>query len=158
MAPVGRIPYLAWNQDLAGWMENKMLGENVRRPSSLGFIPPPHTSPQGQQQVFHTWMPEESPALGVRTCPLSGIQLKKREQTHTRPVLPFQLKQTWPRRTKRLEFSGTIYYSPCLMEKLGLRGGQCLVTEGEMYMFQVPALSSAASDTARSQNWSLQPL
>lgn len=46
-----------------------MLGENVRRLPQV-WVSSLHSSlPQGQEQIFQAQMPEDSPALGVRSSP-----------------------------------------------------------------------------------------
>lgn len=88
-----------------------MLGENVRWPSGLGSIPPPHASPQGQQQDFHAGMPEDLPALGGGNLPLIGIQPEKGSR-----------------------FTLDLYFPPSL-NRLGLRG---LTGQSSVVQFAIP--------------------
>lgn len=101
----------------AGW---KMLGENVKG-LQLVWLSSLHPMPS-------LWTEASlSSVLGVKSLPLDRNS-KKGEQIHYSSVLPFQL-STQPLRRQRSAFRGTICYSSCLMDRLKLEVGQCLMIQ-----------------------------
>lgn len=139
-AAVGRIPYLAWNWELARWME-KVGRKRKKALAGLAFIPPPLASPRGQEQASHAPMPEGSPTLGWGTCPLKRAQPRK-GATPTPAQPPSQLLHSNP----GLLVSGRLGSQqgdgspPRWMEKLRLIMGQCLGIGKSENPFQGPQM------------------
>lgn len=48
---VGRIPYLAWNWDLASHVEKKQRNKCKEVSAGLAFIPAPHSSPMDRASL-----------------------------------------------------------------------------------------------------------
>lgn len=122
-----------------------MWGGNLSRPQLvwLSSLCLPHL-PHRQEQVLHTQMPEDSPALGVGSVQLDRSPTIEEEQIHGWAIVQL--------RWVRLAFSSMVCYFPCCWEKLSCWDGSYLMiyrkNENEL---QFPTSRSVASDTMRSE-------